>query len=551
MFRFTALRRWWHAARPRAVPAPRAPGLASVVPPVVTGPSGPLSQGPFNRRVLMLVDVVDQAHHRELAQQLLEERGWPVRRAAAEEQLATAAGDVVLVVEARLYGAERGAVQAAVRHVERLAASNKVGMWVQQAALVRQPHRNQPVYRIHRSPTYGSTRVQRLTSWWVRNGFPKLEGMLSVPGRAMSATAEAALATRTLGDERYSPGTHVIRVPLGGRGVTRFPDETARRHKTVEQSVLFGLAALALLVAGMAAYAAPPPWKALTLLPVFGLAGPLGSVIVPEPPAPLRRPRSRVWAYGLAGSVLISVTGFVVERLAPGPPRQQVVAVAVVVVGGLVGWGVWLALAHSWFSRNASWILPLSLAPAALVLPWFGHLMYTVYLDETFGIPAGSVPMEVGSDYVVALKPVLVAAAFALFFLSAAGWARHFHQLVVTPHLVWLFVPLLTVVYVGTALLVGLQQADSAANRTAAAARAGRDPAPYFGLHGRLMCVKPLAPDIPVWDGPVPTGHAVLTFGGDGDRLWAWDPDRARSFSVRMEDVAVTDPQGQGAACGR
>ncbi|MGW5350450.1 hypothetical protein ACWERV_08015 [Streptomyces sp. NPDC004031] len=494
---------------------------------------------------------MDQAHHLELAQQLLEGRGWPVRRAVADEGLATAAGHVVLIVEARLYGAARGAVQAAVRHVERLAASNKVGMWVQQAAPVRQPHRNQPVYRIHRSPTYGSTRVQRLTSWWIRYGFPKLEGVLSVPGRAMSATAEAALATRTLGDERYSPGTHVIRVPLGGRGVTRFPDETARRHKTVKQGVLFGLAALALFVAGMAAYAAPSPWEALTLLPVFALAGPLGSVIVPEPPAPLRRPRSRVWAYGLAGSLLASAMGFLVEQQAPGPPRQQVLAVAVVVVGGLVFWGVWLALAHSWFSRNANWILPLSLAPAALVLPWFGHLMYAVYLDETFGIPAGSVPMEIGSNYAVALKPVLIAAAFALFFLSVAGWARHFHQLVVTPHLVWLFVPLLTVVYVGTALLVGLQQADSAANRTAAAARAGHDPAPYFGLDGRLMCVRPLASAIPVWDGPVPTGHAVLTFGGDGDRLWAWDPDRARSFSVRMEDVAVTAPQGHGATCGR
>jgi hypothetical protein len=73
---------------------------------------------PFNRRVEVLLAVVDTPEETGLATQLLEQRGWAVRPWVGSDPAAIGAGRCGLLVEVRLFGARLGAVGAAVSEIE-------------------------------------------------------------------------------------------------------------------------------------------------------------------------------------------------------------------------------------------------------------------------------------------------------------------------------------------------------------------------------------------------------------------------------------------------
>ncbi|UWE09043.1 hypothetical protein [Actinacidiphila bryophytorum] len=529
-------------------PPPRAVPAAATTTPIIAGAPGQLPPTPFNRRIRLLLDVVDQPDEVALAEQLLQERGWPVRRATPGDFVTPRAGRIVLVVEVRLYGAERGSVQAAIRQVEQMAALAKVGLWIREAAPVRPAVQVSATYFLHRRPSFGGRRMQALTTVLINSGMANVEGVLRLPEPADRAIAEEELSQHTLGSRPFDSRLDMMRAQPGGRGRSRIGDGPERRYRLRVLACLVTMVILGVVATGMAVETVPAAWKAAAILPAVLLAWPLGNWFAPATIPPRRRRRLGTWAFGLPPTVTLLAMGYVLQRAAKGGPGTQAATYILLPLGLLSLYGVWLALARSWFSRNASWLIPLSAAPAAFVIPWFGNLMYAVYLDENFGIPADSVPMMTGSHYAVALRPVLIATAFTLFFLGLGGWVRHFHGLNVLREMVWASITVLAVVYIGTTLLVGLESANNAAARAAAAAQAGHDPAPYFGLNGHLVCLQPTAQAIPIWNGPLPTDHAVLTFGGSGDRFWVWDPRREQAMSLRLEDVTVV-PARSGSTC--
>ncbi|NYI06788.1 hypothetical protein [Allostreptomyces psammosilenae] len=551
-------------ATPRVAAVPVPPGIPAVPPAVPPGATPDAGGGeglggtdvlplePFDRRVRLLVEVVDQADEIALAHRLLESRGWPVRRVVEADQATVGERRAGLLVEVRLRGARRGARAAAVRQVERMAAQAKIGLWVRDSALVEPERELRTTYFVRtRVPPSGP-----FTRWFTRLWFAAvgsdLERALSLPRPADEAAASAELQARVLAGPAFDPDAHTVRVQIGP---SRFapagggPDQWRAWVLRAGSVALAGMAVP--LVLGALIQNLPGWWWVPAALPLPPYAWVVGRWLTDDAP--------RHWAYRLLVGAFVTLAFTTVGYLLFADPPDDLpgrLVLAVLLILGAVG--VWLACRHSWFSRNASWVVPVLATPLPFVLPWFGGLLHTVYLEDGFGIPVDTVPVTGFWRSAAALEPVAVATVFPLLFVGAAGWLRYFHQWTVLRELVSVMVPLLCLVYVLTALLLGLEDARAAADRAARAARAGEVPASYFGLRGDLVCVTPMAPTIPVFNGPLPTDRPVLTFGSAADRLWLWDPARAGegpgsgrpAVSVRLEDVTVTRPaNGSGGAC--
>ncbi|WP_274557118.1 hypothetical protein [Streptomyces spiramyceticus] len=266
---------------------------------------------------------------------------------------------------------------------------------------------------------------------------------------------------------------------------------------------------------------------------------------------------------GVGASAFFQYLGYQLLLALPASGAELLWRIPLTVLGvGLAAWtvlGLRWALASSWFSRNANWLVPAVIAPLYFLLPWFGRLLYTLYLTVGFGIPVEAVPVTTYSMMYAALKPVGLAAGFALLFVAAAGWARHAHWGRVPGGGIPSFIfPVVAVQYILTALIVGLITAGSAWGDAAEAVRSGRNPAGYYGLHGTLMCVTPHSKDIAVYNGPLITDRAVLTFGSTGERIWLWGlqdtahgKGRWAATSVRLEDISLAPSRAGDVECPR
>lgn len=260
-----------------------------------------------------------------------------------------------------------------------------------------------------------------------------------------------------------------------------------------------------------------------------------------------------VWGATAVGLSTIAGLMLVIITVAAIGSPAEAVRVFVYATGGvtalvLVLYGLGFALVHSWFSRNANWAIPALIPALALSLPWVGGLLHTVYLGSGFGIPADAIQVSVYWSYAASLKPVGVAIGIAVLWLALAGWLRHYYWWVRVRAMVGVGVPLMSLLVVGVSLAAGLAGADMAAARAKAAAASGENPAPYYGVNGRLVCVKPMGKETAVFNGPLAIDRPLVTFGLSGDRVWLWEPLRAKSLSVRLEDVVVT--QAEAGECG-
>ncbi len=104
-------------------------------------------------------------------------------------------------------------------------------------------------------------------------------------------------------------------------------------------------------------------------------------------------------------------------------------------------------------------------------------------------------------------------------------------------------VPLVALLYVLTILTTGMSGVSVAAKAAARDAMNGKQPKPYFGIKGTLMCVTPVSGDASVYNGPLPKGRPVLTFGVSNGRLWLWDGTGQASRRAQA-DHARTALQG-------
>ncbi|MEU2511016.1 hypothetical protein [Streptomyces syringium] len=514
----------------------------------------------FNRRVQLLIEVTDDPDEISLAQDLLTAEGWTVRDPTDEEAAPVGPRRRGLVVEVRLRGARRGARKEAVRRVEQLAARACLGLWVRRSMLLQPPQEWRTEYRVRLIPPTEGTRFAR----WALRLVRRVDGShdqraLSRPGPPDRAAAVDEMADSWFGTGAYDPTTEAVHGPADS------PDGSATRPMDLSTGegllkvCLWTAALVGSLLGCLAAagvlYVVDSLWRWAVLLPVLMLAIPLGAYFTPH-----TWPRYRKVLGGLGEIAAMLGVGYLTISAMPVSSDRILVVVPLTALGvGLFAWtayGVWLALVPSWFSRNASWLLPALLAPLYFLLPWFGKLLYVLYLSLGFDIPVDAIPVTTYSFMYAGLKPIGLAAGFALFFVAVAGWARHFYWGNSSGGGIPAFLlPAVAAQYVLTALLFGALTAGTAWSEAADAVKAGRNPASYYGLSGKLMCVRPQSKDVAIYNGPLPTHRPVLTFGSTGERIWLWGPQdsgsggaRWASMSVRLEDVTLT-PARPGGRC--
>ncbi|MEV8021838.1 hypothetical protein AB0O76_37055 [Streptomyces sp. NPDC086554] len=137
---------------------------------------------------------------------------------------------------------------------------------------------------------------------------------------------------------------------------------------------------------------------------------------------------------------------------------------------------------------------------------------------------------------------------------GVVGWNRYNYvslgrgRLALAAQRVFLLVGIVTAI--ALAMAVGIRAADVAAKDARAAARSNRTPKPYFGLQGRLVCVRSLQQRIPVFNGPIPSDRPLLTFGTSTDQAWLWDAVSGQLLAVRTEDVMLERAVGNHSSCG-
>ncbi|MFD0141379.1 MULTISPECIES: hypothetical protein [unclassified Streptomyces] len=454
-------------------------------------------------------------------------------------------------MEVRLHGARFGAVQAAVSEIEGLARRHQAGMWVVDAALIEHElsvdHRTVlHAYRRRReassTPSEQPSIVSRLLDRISVLGWGTTVRLVKQHGRPSVETVAARLERGALTGRPYYAETHGLRVPTGMEG--RDPADPPPTSPIPVWRVVLPL--LAYLTAGVACGFAivlvNGLYVILPLLIACALAWPVGRELTRRHEQP---PLAVQLVWGAMAAWPLAASGLLLAVVSPGPPAELARVTLYAVFGTfaaiLILYGLAYAFVHSWFSRNAHWAVPALIPALALSLPWFGGLMHTMYLRYGFGIPSEAVQVSVYWSYAASLKPVAIALGLALVVLSFAGWMRRYHQWVNAQGIVRVGVPLMSLFVIGMTLAAGLLGAQAAANRARAATTSGHDPAPYYGVQGTLVCVRPLNKDIAVFNGPLASTRPLLTFGPSGDRLWLWDPRRGKPLSVRLEDVVVTE----------
>ena len=541
-------------ARTRTMAVP-GPGGGSAPPPAVPSASAgtdqevPLLPRPFNRRVSILVAVVDSPSEVTLATQLLEGHDWPVSPWEGSDPAWLGAGRTGLLVEVRLHGAEFGAVQAAVSEIENLARQYRAGMWVVDAYLIDHDleHDYRSGYQSYRTPPTGPGRRARMARWRETVGLVTTHRLVRRPGPPEIDLVAEHLAGGALTGHPHDPGTHSLRVPAGmtGRDLNS-PRPLPQVPMWRLLMPVYGTVPVA-FGAGIASVVLDGAWALLPLAVALGLVWPMGRLLTSS--WERQHPAVQI----ASGAVLIgtlTLAGVMFTLNAPGTPveaaRVAVAALIVVALTAFILCGLAWALVHSWFSRNANWAVPALVPALALVLPWFGGLLHTVYLRRAFGLPSEAVSVSVYWQYAASLKPVGIAALLTVLVVALAGWMRHFHQWVNSRLMVVIGVPFMTLFVIAISLLTGIAEAEGAASRAWTAARAGHNPAPYFGVQGRLVCVEPVEKKFSVFNGPLDVKRPLLTFGTSGDRVWLWDPRRAQPLSVRLEDVVVTESRQSG-----
>ncbi|MEU4270801.1 hypothetical protein [Streptomyces sp. NPDC026092] len=452
-----------------------------------------------------------------------------------------------MLVEVRLHGARFRAVQAAASEIEELARRHQAGMWVVDAALIGHElsvdHRT-VLHAYHRPPEIEPDSSERpdlrsqLFIWRTLLGLVTSVRIVKLEGRPHVGAVADRLAHGAFTRRRYDSETLQLRIPVGMEG--RNPeDPPAESRSPWPAALLFSAWLLTGVACGYVAALSEGMLAMVPLLIACALVRPVGLQLFPHH-------ESRPWSVPLAaGSLFVGALvaiGMRIPSIASSTPSAATVAwaAASVVLVPLLSYGLRYAFVHSWFSRNANWAVPALVPVLGLILPWFGGLMHTVYLQRAFGLPSEAAPVSLYWSYAASLVPVGVAALGVAVVLAVAGWARHFHFIQVRG-MQRVGLALITLFIVGMTLLTGLAVAQLGATQARTTAASGRNPAPYYGVQGALVCVKPLNKDIAVFNGPFASTHPVLTFGPSGDRVWLWDPQRGKSLSVRLEDVVVTE----------
>ncbi|MGQ4382298.1 hypothetical protein [Streptomyces sp. SAS_270] len=427
-----------------------------------------------------------------------------------------------------------------------LARDRHIGMWALDAIVYNPRHEDDPfrMYEVRDQPEEDTRRPWRHPWLWFMRLWRSAENR--VVARPMSSSrdgveAELALCQGALLDFPFDPVRH--KVSEAGDSISPLLSAFASRRAQ------WGRLLLTIFFAAVVGALA----HVVVLLIVVGvpvllvLAWWLGEDVVPVGhPRAWRLPR---------GIVLVAILGCAPYLAASRQQGPQVVRGALLIImSGLVLWLMGLAVRNSWISRNASWIVPVLLPALAVSLPWLGRLQYATYLDSGFGIPSDAVSVAIPAQYAVTQLPLISAGAMFIGVTFIVGICRYYYipvgrdRLAISSQRVLLITG--TIAAIAVPVIVGISTADNRADEARTAADADRTPEPYYGLHGRLVCVRMLQPDLPVFNGPIPAGRPILTFGSSGDQVWLWDPIAGEALSVPVDGVALERFVGGEPRCG-
>ncbi len=430
----------------------------------------------------------------------------------------------------RFPGSLRSGVREAVKRLNHVANQFHLGLWVRFAQIIE--------FRQERPHAYFIDQTR--PKWQAAFRRPRTTAMLVLGSIAEEKTVRERLALINVG-EPFDPARQSIRPALAWSMLDEPPGDAVGSARRVGLVAAGGAAVAA---CGFTAGFADGAWRAIAVLAGLTVTALLVWLVSGD-----RSWRGRL-GKAVPFAIVLAGCAYGTSQTPRHDPRILVATGAGLGLAFLVGRGVVLALRDSWLTRQASWIVPFvltALTPLALSL---GGLYDEQYLDSTFGIPSGTVAIPAIYRIAIAGRSALIGLGCTVIFVAIIGYSRYLHQRSGEARWMPLLYSTLTLtVYLLASLTIGLTVVADAASEAAATASAGRQPGGYFDLQGVLECVRPVTSTIPVYNGPLPTGRPVLSFGTDGDSLWLWDPVTRRAIEVPLDDVTATPAPGTPARC--
>ncbi|MCQ4210406.1 hypothetical protein [Streptomyces longispororuber] len=499
----------------------------------------------------MRKDPVEEA----LVRARFEEAQWVVRPLDDNNDTNEAGGsaEVRYRLDVWLAGARWGARAEAERQVRALTA-DRPDVEVEQSGLAPQDREDEAtsVWHMYREPEWsGSTLRGRFARLWVAIGRADVHRTVRLVGKGSRPEAEAALKRSAVCGVPFVEGEHGARPGVGPAMDSTDADRDQWWHGRSGR-VACGALGLALVVYGWSAHAVPWPWRGLLVLPLAAVAWVLGRWVT----GGAQPPRLVQFGAGALAVTALAVAGYMEAGVGSRGPVGLLGTVILVPLIWLVARGTWHAWRLSRLARHAVALAPVLVLPLPWVLPFAGHFLQAGYLNDGFDIPVDAVSVDPVWTYGIAVKPVFFAACVLFVCLAMMGWARYFYWNGGGKALNVAMAITIAAVYLLTIVSTSLDHVSSVATRAAHAAVKGEDPAPYFGLDGTLVCVRPVVDRPAVENGPLPVGHRVLAFERSGDDLWLWDPEREASaggplpaLRVRAEQVRTWVPVGSR-SCG-
>ena len=488
----------------------------------------------------VLIEVLDDEDEIELAKSVFKEQGWGVRAPRSSEvRVVRPKGRSWLLLEVRLPGFPGSAAKAATRRVDHAIKRFRLAAWVRRAQIVVIPRERDNDYYLTEAPPRWLARRPRLAQAARRIGIPSTTGILRLNASIPAAEVRPKLALLNLGQPL---DVSQVSVRAAVPGVSRDGTPVAAEQPSRQSVALTVTAALIAAVCGVWAGWARGPWIAAPLL-----AG--AAMLWPALAARQNQSvRQRLPLVTIVIAMML-VGGDTLGRNTHGSPRLLVIFIAGFGLAAFIARGLVLAVRDSWLARQVAWVIPFALSVLAPFALWLGGTYDAEYLGW-FGIPSGAVTAPTIYRLAIATFSAFLGLGFVLFFVALIGWYRYMNWSDYTRWLPLMSLAALSAIYILTAITIGLGTVDGAAADSASAARAGRQPAGYFGIQGGLVCVRPVTAMIPVYDGPLPSRRPLLSFGTTSDQLWLWDPVSGRSIGVPLADVIVVRATGTPARCG-
>lgn len=500
---------------------------------------------PLRNRVRVIAEVVNDPDEIAIASAAFRQRGWFCRPPRDREVLGyPAANRSWLVIEVRFPGFPRSAAKVASRRVDQVISKFRLGVWVRSAEVIDYPWRPVNSYYVEDTAPSRFPGNRTLAHLLRLVGVPKATGLIRVAGDVEGLDVYAEQARLQPGNP-VDPDRKVIRAAVPGSLTGRVTVAIRLSPMPVRIGSVIGL--VAAMACGVISSWTPGGWKALPLM--------AGAVLVL--PLIAGFPRTQpLWLRSLVAVMLVTLV--LLGGLASGDttphhaPRVLLAAFTAIGITVFTGYGLALTLRESPLTAQISWVIPFAVTLFAPLALWLGGNFDDEYLTVQFGIPANVVSVPTLDKLGIAAKSVGVGLALVLFFVGLIGWARYFHWFDEGMRLIpVLAISISSVVYLLTAILLGLTIVLAAASAAADAAAAGRQPVGYFGIQATLSCVYPVvaAPAVPQDGGRLPIGRPVLSFGASGGWLWLWDPRTRRPISVPQSAVSVFPAASNPARC--